>query len=357
MDSTDTQSSENRRRSQPTIDDVAAAAGVSTATISRTLNEPARVSAKTRDRVLAVVEQLGYQPNFSAKALAASRTGTIGAIIPTMDNAIFARGLQAFQEELGAHGYTLLVASSSYHPALETKQVRNLVARGVDGLMLIGTDRHSDVYSYLEERSVPLVTAWSYRGDAKVPCVGFNNRQAMQALTQRVLDLGHQRIGIISAPTAYNDRARDRVEGALACVAKAGLVAADVPVLEVDYSIQNGADAFFELMHRVEPPTAILCGNDVLAVGALGRAREVGLSVPGDISITGFDDIELAAISYPPLTTVHVPHRQMGQAAARLLVKMINDGGIAPTAALETSIVDRGTLAGPPAGAAKQTKR
>ncbi|MEM6383071.1 MAG: LacI family DNA-binding transcriptional regulator [Pseudomonadota bacterium] len=347
MDSKASTTGESRRRTQPTIDDVASEAGVSTATISRTLNEPERVSQKTRERVLAAVDRLGYQPNFSAKALAASRTGTVGAIIPTMDNAIFARGLQAFQEELGAHGYTLLVASSSYHPELEAQQVRKLVARGVDALMLIGTDRESSVYRYLEDRAVPLVTAWAFRDDAPVPCVGFDNRNAMATLTRKVLALGHRRLAIISAPTAYNDRARERVKGALSAIEQSGLPAASVPIVEVTYAIANGAEAFAELMGRDAPPTAVLCGNDVLAVGALGRARQMGLSVPGDVSITGFDDIELAEISFPPLTTVHVPHRQMGQAAARLLVNLIRGDHIGKQTALETKIVERGTLERP----------
>jgi LacI family transcriptional regulator len=349
MDSTPSLGTDAKRRSQPTIDDVAAAAGVSTATISRTLNDPARVSAKTRERVLAAVDQLGYEPNFSAKALAASRTGTVGAVIPTMDNAIFARGLQAFQEELGDHGYTLLVASSSYHPDVEAQQVRNLVARGVDALMLIGTDRQNGVYRYLEDRSVPLVTAWSFVQDAPAPGVGFNNREAMVELTRRVLALGHRKLAIISAPRAYNDRARERVEGALDAAESAGLARRDIPILEVNYSIANGAEAFAELMKAPDRPTAVLCGNDVLAVGALGKARELNLSVPGDVSITGFDDIELAEISYPPLTTVHVPHRQMGREAALLLIDLIKGREPGARSALQTYLVERGTLGPVPA--------
>lgn len=347
MDSKGSFSENMKRRPQPTIDDVAHAAGVSTATISRTLNDPERVSLTTRTRVLAAVERLGYQPNFSAKALVARSTGTIGAIIPTMDNAIFARGLQAFQEELAEHGYTLLVASSSYLPEREARQIRNLIARGVDALMLIGTDRESSVYRYLEKRSVPLVTIWSFYEKTDVPCVGFDNFKAMHELTHKVLALGHRRIGIISAPRAYNDRARERVNGALKAMEQAGMAINDVPVIEVAYSIANGAEAFAGLMSGANAPTAVLCGNDVLAVGALGQARKMGLSVPDDVSITGFDDIELAEISVPPLTTVHVPHRQMGRLAAKFLVDLIAGKNHSPQSALKTSIIERGTLGKP----------
>ncbi|MEM1284024.1 MAG: LacI family DNA-binding transcriptional regulator [Pseudomonadota bacterium] len=344
MDSKSSVPGDARRRSQPTIDDVADAAGVSTATISRTLNEPHRVSDKTRARVMATVERLGYQPNFSAKALAANKSGTVGAIIPTMDNAIFARGLQAFQEQLGDDGYTLLVASSSYQPDLEAQQVRNLIARGVDALLLIGHDRHPDIYQMLQSRSLPFVNAWTFNPEHDVASVGFDNRAAMRVLTKEILANGHRSLGVISAPRQHNDRARERVEGVLEATKSAGLSAGDVPILEVNYSIGNGAEAFAELMQGSQPPTAVICGNDVLAVGALGKAKQLGLSVPGDVSITGFDDIELAQISSPPLTTVHVPHRKMGRQAAKLLVKLIEGTDTPLQFELPTDIVSRETL-------------
>ncbi len=149
-------------RTAPTLDDVAKTAGVSTATVSRCLNSPERVVESTRKRVMSAVETLGYTPNFGARVMAAKRTFTIGAIIPTMENAIFARGLQAFQEELHKRGYTLLVSSSAYRPDVEEEQIRALVARGADGLLLIGHDRDPSLYRYLERQEVPALVAWSF---------------------------------------------------------------------------------------------------------------------------------------------------------------------------------------------------
>ncbi|MEM9032582.1 MAG: LacI family DNA-binding transcriptional regulator, partial [Pseudomonadota bacterium] len=197
-------------QSSPTLDDVARLAGVSTATVSRCLNSPQQVVEDTRERVLAVVREIGYAPNFGARALAAKRTNTIGAIIPTMENAIFARGLQAFQEELGQHGFTLLVASSSYRPDYEEEQIRTLLARGADALLLIGFHRPSSAYAFLERRGVPFVVSWAYRQDAQVRSVGFDNRIAMRALARRVVEFGHKRIAIVTAPCDVNDRARER---------------------------------------------------------------------------------------------------------------------------------------------------
>jgi LacI family transcriptional regulator len=194
----------------PTLADVAQHANVSTATVSRCLNSPEQVQKGTRDRVLAAVEELGYSPNFSARSLAAKRTNTIGAIIPTMDNAIFARGIQAFQEELGQLGATLLVASSSYRQDLEEKQIRTLIARGADGLLLIGHDRDPSVYSFVDRRRVPVLVSWAFDATQPKPSVGFDNRAAMTAMANEVLALGHDQIAMISARQSDNDRARER---------------------------------------------------------------------------------------------------------------------------------------------------
>ncbi|MEP1388379.1 LacI family DNA-binding transcriptional regulator, partial [Yoonia sp.] len=166
----------------PTLDDVARAAGVSTATVSRCLNAGDKVSKPTRDKVMQAVEALGYTPNFNARAMAARRTHTIGAIIPTMENAIFARGLQAFQETLHDHGYNLLVSSSAYRPELEAEQIRALVARGAEGLLLIGYEREKAVYDYLDRRGIPTMLAWAYRSDLSRSSVGFDNRASMRML-------------------------------------------------------------------------------------------------------------------------------------------------------------------------------
>ncbi|MDJ0820824.1 MAG: LacI family DNA-binding transcriptional regulator [Paracoccaceae bacterium] len=337
-------------RAAPKLHDVARAAGVSTATVSRCLNFPDRVSRETRDKVMAAVRTLGYSPNFGARAMAAKRTNTIGAIIPTMENAIFARGLQAFQEELRQSGYTLLVASSSYRLDTEEEQIRSLVARGAEGLLLIGHDRDAAIHHFLQTQGVPAVVAWSHDDGSALPSVGFDNRRSMRALADEVVATGHQRIAVISAATQSNDRARERVAGVRNALDAAGLDAAAMPVVETTYSIDSGARAFEELMTTDPRPTAVICGNDVLAVGAMKRARVMGLDVPGDVSITGFDDIELANVVSPALTTVHVPHRDMGRKAARMLVDMVAGNAAGDRTQLEARLCRRESLA-PPAKA------
>lgn len=328
----------------PTLADVAKHARVSTATVSRCLNSPEQVLEKTRDRVLKTVADLGYTPNFGARALAARRTNTIAAVIPTMENAIFARGLQAFQEELGLHGFTLLLASSSYREDLEEQQIRTLVARGADALLLIGHHRDAAIYDFLAGRGVPALVAWAYDAAVTQLSIGFDNRSAMAELAEHVVSLGHRRIGFISAERASNDRARGRVAGVRDAMARNGLDPDDLTIVEIPYSIDNGATAFAELMSVPRPPSVVMCGNDVLAVGALLMARRMGLAVPGEVSVTGFDDIELARVADPALTTVHVPHRQMGRDAAQLLVGLLKGKLPAGSVQLKTEIRLRDTL-------------
>ena len=332
----------------PTLEDVAKRSGVSTATVSRCLNSPERVSADTRKRVNAAIGDLGYAPNFGARVLAANRTNTFGAIIPTMESAIFARGLQAFQEELHLHGITLLVASSSYQPEMEEEQVRTLVARGADALLLIGHDRMPQTYRFLEQRRIPHVVAWVHEPHIQPPSIGFDNRRAMKALTEQVIGLGHRTLAYISANRTGNDRARLRVEGALEAMRDHGLDPRSMNIIETPYSISNGATAFQNLLKAEQRPTAILCGNDVLAAGALMMAKELGISVPDDISVTGFDDIEIAEIVSPRLTTVHVPHSDMGRGAARLLLAMRGGETASQSVRLDTSVILRESLGPPP---------
>lgn len=327
------------KTSHATVDDVAALAGVSTATVSRCLNAPDRVTAATREKVMTAVRALNYTPNFGAKALASKRTGIIGAVVPTLENAVFAHGVDAFERALAPGKFALLVASSGYEAGREKRQIEALVARGADGLLLVGFDRDPAIYDWLALRKVPYVLAWSC-GESH-PYAGFDNLSGMAAMVGMVLELGHRNIAMISGITSGNDRARDRLEGARSAMAQAGL--SFCGVREVAYGLESAAGAFSALMadRRV---TAVICGNDVLAAGALRAAHGMGLRVPEDVTITGFDDIDIAEITWPQLTTVRVPHSRMGEEAARLLQDLIA-GRPGESVLLATELVRRGSHA------------
>ncbi|MEL0158419.1 MAG: LacI family DNA-binding transcriptional regulator, partial [Deltaproteobacteria bacterium] len=311
--------SNNSTEKLATLADVAEQAQVSTATVSRCLNSPDRVDPNTRERVFKAIDALSYTPNFGARAMAARRTQTVGAVIPTMENSIFARGIQAFQEELSNHGFTLLVASSSYKPVREEEQIKNLIARGAEGLLLIGYDRNPVIYEFLRNRKIPVLVTWAFDPSESRPAIGFNNVEAMSNLTKKILELGHRKFGFITASLKNNDRARNRLKGIQEAMKKADLPEKNLQLVQTNYSIENGSKAFEKIMGAEERPTVVIGGNDVLAVGALRKAKEMGFRIPDDLSITGFDDIELAQVVDPPLTTVHVPHRRMGTRAAQIL--------------------------------------
>ena len=330
-----------------TLKDVAERAGVSSATISRALNDPDKVAADTRAKINAAILELGYTPNFGARVLASNRTGTVGAVIPTLSNAIFASGVQAFQEVLDENCITLLIATTDFDPEKELYQVRQLLAHGAAGLLLVGADRPWTTLDFIEKHGVPHVLGWCAHADSDQTCVGFDNAAAAYDATQRVLMQGHRRIVMISGECASNDRAQARLDGVRRAISDHGRGAALLSVTEAKYLLQMGAEAFVTAYSTRPHPTAIICGNDVLAAGAMIQAREMGLDIPGDISIVGFDDIGLARAVHPGLTTVRVPQSEMGRQAAEQLLAKISGETPPPNPELQTEFIMRGTLAPP----------
>jgi len=333
----------------PNLQDIATAAGVSTATVSRVLNSPSDVRPVLRERVEAQIRALGYVRHGAARALASARSHTIGAVIPTLESAIFASGVNAVENRLADAGYTLLLAITNYDLGHEYEQVQALIERGVDGLILVGRDHHPDTLNLLARQNCPFVTTWTYAPQAVHPCVGFDNAEAARRITEHLLDLGHTRIGVIAGINAGNDRARERVSGVEAALHARGLMLAPEALIEKPYEVSEGRDGFRTLMDLPAEvrPTGIFCGNDVLAVGAMLEAQHLGIRVPEDVSIVGFDDLPLAAHLSPGLTTVHVPSRRMGERAAEYLLASI--AGDAPDThnELPVDIIVRGTTTPP----------
>lgn len=299
------------RRSRPRLRDIAAAAGVSLATASRTLSQPGIVSPATRERVRAAVARLG---GVAALGGAAGQAG-VAAVVPTLDNAIFSRCLQTIQATLAEAGRHLLVASSDFHPDTESAVIRGLLARGVDGLILVGAQRPAEAWALLAGAGVPVVLTWC--GDPRFDAVVVDNRAAGRIAAEHLLDLGHRRLGVLCGATRHNDRQRGRVEGVREALAARGLDLPEWRISEQDFTLAGGRSGCSALLSLAEPPTAIVCGIDQLAVGCLVEAQARGLAVPGDLSVVGIDNLEMAAHLSPPLTTVHVPTAQIGAAAAQ----------------------------------------
>lgn len=338
---------QKKGRNTPNLQDVAEHAGVSTASVSRFLTNPQLVREERRLRIQASIAELGYIPHGAARALASQRSHTIGAIVPTLDNAIFAKGIQAFQKRLQDAGYTLFIASSNYSQDEELTQAETLIARGVDGMLLIGLNHHKQLFDRLKQTQLPYINTWSFKSDSDHPCIGFNNFEAAVRQTTYLLDIGHTRFGVISGITRDNDRAYDRLQGIQHTLAQRGLNIGDGMLSECPYEIAASRQAMKKLLSEDEPPTAVICGNDVLAYGALLECQASGHSVPQEVSITGFDDLPLSTHIQPPLTTMHVPSQDMGQRAADYLLACLNGETVPDRTELEVSLILRGTTAPP----------
>ncbi|MEM1076827.1 MAG: LacI family DNA-binding transcriptional regulator [Pseudomonadota bacterium] len=331
----------------PTLEDVARLAGVSTASISRALNDPDKVAKDTRARIEAAVEALGYTPHFGGRALASQRTNTVGAVIPSMANAMFASGLQAFQEELAKDGVTLLVATTGFDPEQELRQIKSLIGQGADGLFLIGNARPQETWDFIDKRRVPHIVGWCNQTRAGQCFVGFDNAGAAADAARRAMDLGHRRLAMISGVTQGNDRALARRDGVLASIEAYGDGAWLTHVVEAPYLIDQGARAFETIMTLDHTPTVVLCANDALAAGAMMQARAMGLDLPGDMSFVGFDDVGLARVVTPQLATVQVPQEEMGRKAAQLLLAKRTGRDEVTSSVLPTRFIHRASLATP----------
>lgn len=335
------------RSSRPRQGDIARAAGVSPATVSRAFANPAIVRPEKLRAVRDAALRLGYR----APALPAlpdmQATKTIGVIVPTLDNAIFSRALQAMQSSLAASGHQMLVASSDYSPQVESEEIAALIARGVDGLVLVGAQRGEDVYGLLADADLPVVLTWC--GHPDFDAVTVDNREAGRLAARHLLELGHRRVGVICGARRYNDRQRLRVEGAREALRAEGLDLPDWAISEQAFTLAGGRIGCSEMLGLSERPTALVCCIDLLAVGALVEAQSRVMAVPEHLSIIGIDNLEMAAHLSPPLTTVHIPTEEIGARAAELVLRPERRGRTPRHVQLGISLVGRKTT-GRPAG-------
>jgi len=321
-----------RRRSRQklstvSLTEVAAHAEVSTATVSRVLNNSAVVSEDVRRKVERACQELGYVPNGAARALSSSRTMTIGAVVPTIENSGFALTVSSLQRHLNKAGYTLLLASSDYEPEEELREARTLLMRGVDGIMLVGSDHHPQLLSLIEQHTVPFVETWTLAPGR--PSVGFDNAAAAYELTEHIVALGHRRIGLIAGRTSSNDRSSAREAGVRACLKAHGLTLASEWFIERPYRILDGQQAMRRLIERPNRPTAVICGNDQMAFGALIEASHQGKGY-GRAGVA--ETIKMILARYPQCRAVRLTCFRANTNAAALYESM----GFEPTGEVDS---------------------
>lgn len=316
----------------PTIVDVARAAGVSVSTVSRVLNNKPDVAADTRETVLAAIQRLGYVANPSARRLAGGRTGIIGLIVPDITTAYTVEIVRGVGEAVNEAGYDLVLYTVvQRHEGAERERTwLSMLSRGlVDGLVLVLPRSMADELLALSNRGLPIVLI-DHRGiDTNLPSVCATNVEGALEATRYLLSLGHQRIGFITGTLQYR-AGSDRLAGYRLALAQAGIAFDPTLVVEGDFSRQRGYEGALALMRQPDPPTAIFASNDVSAFGALDALRDLGLRVPEDVSLVGFDDIPAAAEVRPSLTTVHQPLVDMGRHGAQLILALLNGQMDAP---------------------------
>lgn len=309
---------------QPRLADVAQAAQVSTATVSRVINMPDVVSLEVRERVQNAIKGLGWVPNASAIALATNRTRTVGAIMPTLDHQNFARIVEAIQTTLSKARYDLLISCTHYDPHAATHQAKTMVERGVEALVLVGAEQPEDLFALLDQQGTPHVLLYVSPGSLPIrQIVGYDNYRAFRTITEHLLELGHRSFGLIAQDTAFNDRARARQAGVRDTLADNRLAIKPRHFVEGAWKVEDGMHAFKTVMATPDPPTALVCGNDYLAIGCILQATNMGIRIPADVSVSGFDDVDLAKFLTPALTTMRVPDAEVGVMTARYLISVL----------------------------------
>jgi len=333
--------------SRASLHDVALLAGVSTATVSRVLNGSATVSDAKRQAVQRACDELGYVVNAAARTLASRRSMTIGAVVPTLATETFSRPLAAFQQKVQEAGYTLLVASFGFDAEVELKEVQTMLEHGVDALMVVGRAHDPKMWELIDRKQIPCVQAWSL--DQNRPSVGFDNVAVARQMVEHLLSLGHQKFAMIVNERSFNDRVGDRIAGTQARLAEEGLELPDHWRMATDLTLEGAIVSMQRLLRGPERPTAVICANDLLAFGALLAAKNLGVRVPEDISVVGFNDFDYARYMSPPLTTTRVELGQIGAYAGTYLLDALS--GKAPEGPIETTteLIVRGSSGPAPA--------
>jgi LacI family repressor for deo operon, udp, cdd, tsx, nupC, and nupG len=343
-----------RKRARPsnytgsiTIDDVAILAGVSTATVSRALSSPGLVATDTRERVLEAVRSSGYIPNVAARSLRAARSKLVLVVFPTRITAFFSELLIGIDDALSAEGYGLIAGTLQQRPERETQLVHLVAAKQVDGVILLDGQMIGSDTLRIDQLDVPIV-AVGVPGESDVPAVLIGDREGAAAVARHLLELGHRRFGYVAGPAGYVDT--QRWAGFAGTLAEAGIAASEIARYPGNFTGPSGMQAGKLFVQSRNRPTAVFAISDMMAIGFMKTLLEAGVSVPGDVSIAGFDGIEFTGFCEPELTTIRQPSEQMGYEAARLLMRLV-DGEAIPAAErckiLGTELIVRASTAAP----------
>jgi LacI family transcriptional regulator len=337
-----------------TLRDVAELAGVHTSTASRAINEHTRtlVDSQTVERVLTAAKELGYRPNSLARGLKTNRTFTVGMLLPDLTNPLFPPIVRGIEDTLGRADYTVILANTDNDEEKERTVLQALLSRSVDGLILATAQRAaSGAVRELIDEGLPVVLVNRTMDDPVVSSVTGDDRHGVRLAVDHLVALGHRRIAHVAGPQ-HVSTGLARYHGYLDALRRAGLDPDPDLVVYADWFREEpGAKAFRTLLRRDTDVTAVVAGNDLIALGCYDVLNERGLGVGSDLSIVGFNDMLFADKLCPPLTTIRIPHYEIGARAAQMVLEFIQGHrSEAVQVHLEAELIERSSTGPPPGG-------
>jgi LacI family transcriptional regulator len=307
------------------IHEVAKLANVSIATVSRTLHNNPRVSPETAARVWQAIRELKYYPNTHARSLASGRSHIVGLIVSDITNPFFPEMVRGFEESASRRGYDTIIASTNYDPSRTATAVRRMIERKVDGVGIMTSEMDQNLIDEMANRDVPMVFLDVAAPSRRISNLRIDYVGGINLAVRHLLELGHRRIGFLSGPFELKS-ARTRHDAFIECLGGIGIFEDARLVEQGNHRIDGGLAAMQRLLQLDSPPTAVLASNDLTAIGALRGIRNMGLQVPDDISVVGFDDIDLAEFTEPPLTTVRLSRAEIAERALDCLLLNMDFG-------------------------------
>lgn len=304
------------------MSDVAKLANVSTATVSRVLHKPETVKKTTQEKVFLAIQQLDYEPNMLARQFRTNKTKSIMVVVPSLTNLVFAEIINGIDEVATAAGYQVIFGNTKQNTGKAREYIAHLKQKQVDGIILMTVRLDQDIWAEIAGQ-YPIVLASDLIEELRIPTVSTNNVQGAYEAVQHFIQLGHKKIAHVAGPPEVAV-SRERVKGYRMALEEHGILFDPSFYLEGEYSIDFGRETMKKLMTQSTKPTAVFFGNDEMAMGGIKAAKELGMRVPEDVAVIGYDDIKFAEVMDPPLTTVAQPLYKMGRRSMELLLKLMN---------------------------------
>ncbi|MEL7149171.1 MAG: LacI family DNA-binding transcriptional regulator [Pseudomonadota bacterium] len=322
--------------------DVASRSGVSVATVSRVLNAPDKVAAETRDRVQKAIADLKFVPSAAARAMNRGNSGMVAALLPTLDNAIYARVVDGLEARFRADQLSLIVAQTGEDPEIESERARQMIDIGAEALIVVGIAHSQSLYDLIERSQRPIVAVSYYDATSDIPTIGYDNWKAASVAAEHLAALGHRQVAVLHGPVAQNDRMRRRRQAL-----EQQDFGIDFTFCEVELTMEGGQHGVDRVRETRPNATAVLCFSDVIAHGALHRLNSLGLSVPEDVSIMGMEDLPASSFTFPALTSVKLSVEQMGVLSAEAIISWLRTEQRPPSVDLSVELAPRGSTSHP----------